>query len=216
VPRQDQRTVAIDQVPLAVRTFESDVGCLLLHRVRRVGWQGAGHDLPAFHAHGYALPAGDGLDDGATVRASPAMLTRDRVPATSPDRTAMLDCVPSYRSTITRMLVGGTGPTRHVTARSLGASGAPEAAGDPRSHLLLVDESRRAACANNARREAWRPYWTTSDVVALALVPPIVQRTVTGQLPGVVREPTVQLQDTTPLALAVLGPRPAALEGPDL
>ena len=59
-------------------------------------------------------------------------------------------------------------------------------------------------------------YWTTSDLAALAFEPPLVQRTVTGQLPGVVREPTVQLQDTVPLALAALGPRPAALEGPDL
>ena len=52
--------------------------------------------------------------------------------------------------------------------------------------------------------------------MALALVPPLAQRTVTGQLPGVVREPTVQLQDTVPLALAFFGLRPAALEGPDL
>jgi hypothetical protein len=53
-------------------------------------------------------------------------------------------------------------------------------------------------------------------LVALALVPLLVQRTVTGQLPGVVRKPTVQLQDTAPLALAFFGPRPAALDGPDL
>jgi hypothetical protein len=52
--------------------------------------------------------------------------------------------------------------------------------------------------------------------VALALVPPLAQRTVTGQLPGVVRVLTVQLQVTAPVALAVLGPRPAAREGPDL
>jgi hypothetical protein len=59
-------------------------------------------------------------------------------------------------------------------------------------------------------------YWTTSDFAALALEPPLVQRTVTGQLPRVVRVLTVQLQDTVPLALAALGPRPAALDGPDL
>jgi hypothetical protein len=63
---------------------------------------------------------------------------------------------------------------------------------------------------------AFGAYWTTSDIVALALEPPLVQRTVTGQLPGVVREPTVQLQEMVPLALAFFGPRPAALEGPDL
>jgi hypothetical protein len=78
-----------------------------------------------------------------------------------------------------------------------------------------MDESLRAACANNAKR-TYRPYWTTSDVVALALVPPLAQRTVTGQLPGVVRELTVQLHMTAPAAPAVLGPRPAALDGPDL
>jgi hypothetical protein len=45
---------------------------------------------------------------------------------------------------------------------------------------------------------------------------PLVQVTVTGQLPAVVRGPTLQVQDAIPLLLAVLGPRPAAVEGPDL
>ena len=36
--------------------------------------------------------------------------------------------------------------------------------------------------------------------MALVEDPLLVQRTVTGQLPGVVREPTVQLQDTVPLS----------------
>jgi hypothetical protein len=40
--------------------------------------------------------------------------------------------------------------------------------------------------------------------------------TVTGQDPTVVREPTFQVQLTPPEPLAVLGPRPAAWEGPDL
>jgi hypothetical protein len=52
--------------------------------------------------------------------------------------------------------------------------------------------------------------------VALVEDPLLVQRTVTGQLPGVVREPTVQLQDTVPLAFAFFGPSPDALDGPDL
>jgi hypothetical protein len=43
-----------------------------------------------------------------------------------------------------------------------------------------------------------------------------VHVTATGHLPGVVRVPTVQLQVTAPLALAVSAPRPAALDGPDL
>ena len=63
---------------------------------------------------------------------------------------------------------------------------------------------------------AQHAYWTTSAFVAVALAPPLAQRTVTGQLPGVVREPTVQLQETAPLALAFFGPRPDAPEGPDL
>ena len=52
--------------------------------------------------------------------------------------------------------------------------------------------------------------------MALELEPPLVQRTVTGQVPGVVRVLTVQLQDTGPLTLALMRPRPAALDGSDL
>jgi hypothetical protein len=43
----------------------------------------------------------------------------------------------------------------------------------------------RGAASTGASSRS-RPYWTTSDVVALALVPPLVHVTVTGQLPGVV------------------------------
>jgi hypothetical protein len=48
------------------------------------------------------------------------------------------------------------------------------------------------------------------------VAPPIVQVMVTGQLPVVVREPTVQLQPTAPSAPAVVGPSPDAFDGPDL
>src|SRR5450759_5703940 len=113
------------------------------------------------------------------------------------------------------MLAGGTGPTRHVTAKSLGRQPRARGRRPPSLHLPSSTRASGLASANNARRQ-YGPYWTTSDVVALALVPPLAQRTVTGQLPGVVREPTVQLQDTVPLALAFFGLRPAALEGPDL
>ena len=51
--------------------------------------------------------------------------------------------------------------------------------------------------------------------MALELEPPLVQRTATGQVPGVVRVLTVQLQDTGPLTLASMGPRPAALDRSD-
>jgi hypothetical protein len=40
--------------------------------------------------------------------------------------------------------------------------------------------------------------------------------TVTGQLPFEVLDPTRQDQLTVPDALAVFGPRPEAVEGPDL
>jgi len=43
-----------------------------------------------------------------------------------------------------------------------------------------------------------------------------VHVTVTGQLPGVVRVPTSQVHCTVPEADAVVGPRPAAVLGPDL
>lgn len=45
---------------------------------------------------------------------------------------------------------------------------------------------------------------------------PFEQVTVTGQLPAVVRVPTLQVQEAVPVLLASFGPRPAALEGPDL
>ena len=48
------------------------------------------------------------------------------------------------------------------------------------------------------------------------MTPAAVQVTVTGQLPGVVRVPTVQLQLATPDPSAAVGARPAALDGPDL
>jgi hypothetical protein len=51
---------------------------------------------------------------------------------------------------------------------------------------------------------------------AEALLPPALQVTVTGHEPTVVREPIFQVQLTLPVPLAVLGPRPAALDGPDL
>jgi hypothetical protein len=52
--------------------------------------------------------------------------------------------------------------------------------------------------------------------VALAVAPPVVQVMVTGQLPVVVREPTVQLQPTAPSVPDVVGPSPDAFDGPDL
>jgi hypothetical protein len=48
------------------------------------------------------------------------------------------------------------------------------------------------------------------------LWPPELQVTVTGHEPTVVRVPTLHVQLTLPVLLAVLGPSPAALEGPDL
>jgi len=52
--------------------------------------------------------------------------------------------------------------------------------------------------------------------MAEALWDPRLQLTVTGQLPEVVRVPTFHVQLTAPVALAVFGPRPAAVDGPDL
>jgi len=49
-----------------------------------------------------------------------------------------------------------------------------------------------------------------------APLPLLEQVTVTGQAPGVVREPTSHVQLTAPAELAVFDPRPAAFEGPDL
>ena len=46
----------------------------------------------------------------------------------------------------------------------------------------------------------------------LTLFPPHV--TVTGQLPGVVLVPTVQLHDTAPLPSVRFGPSPCAVPGP--
>ncbi len=42
------------------------------------------------------------------------------------------------------------------------------------------------------------------------------QVTVTGQLPMVVLLPTFHVQDAAPPLFAVLGPSPAAVDGPDL
>jgi hypothetical protein len=42
------------------------------------------------------------------------------------------------------------------------------------------------------------------------------QVTVTGPLPEAVFGPTCQVQDTTPLAFAVCGRSPPAVDGPDL
>ena len=50
----------------------------------------------------------------------------------------------------------------------------------------------------------------------VSLCPPRLQETVTGQDPGVVRLPTIQLQVTAPAPDAVFGLRPRAVEGPDL
>ena len=50
-------------------------------------------------------------------------------------------------------------------------------------------------------------------VVDAELVP---QLTVMGQVPAVVRAPTVQVQLTPPDALDVFGLKPWALDGPDL
>jgi hypothetical protein len=59
-------------------------------------------------------------------------------------------------------------------------------------------------------------YSTCRYPVADAVCPPAKQVIVTGQLPGVVLVPTFQVQLTLPLAFAAFGPRPAAVEGPDL
>ena len=47
-------------------------------------------------------------------------------------------------------------------------------------------------------------------------IPRLAQLTVTGQLPEVVRLPTFQVHVATPALLAYLGPRPDAVDGPDL
>jgi len=52
-------------------------------------------------------------------------------------------------------------------------------------------------------------------LVTLLVNPPLEQVTVTGHDPGVVRVPTFQVQLAFPELLAVLGPKPAAVEGPD-
>jgi hypothetical protein len=46
--------------------------------------------------------------------------------------------------------------------------------------------------------------------------PLLLQLTVTGQLPAVVRVPTFHVQDATPLPFAYFGPKPLAVDGPDL
>lgn len=52
--------------------------------------------------------------------------------------------------------------------------------------------------------------------MALLLVPYSEHLMVTGQEPAVVRVPTLHVQLTEPPEPAVLGPSPAALDGPDL
>jgi len=58
--------------------------------------------------------------------------------------------------------------------------------------------------------ETWRYFVTDFDC------PAAEQVTVTGQPPSVVLVPTFQVHDAMPLAFAVVGPSPAACEGPDL
>jgi hypothetical protein len=62
----------------------------------------------------------------------------------------------------------------------------------------------------------WRGQRTSRYFVTDFCWEPFVQVTVTGQLPAVVREPTFHVQEAIPLLFAVLGPSPAAFEGPDL
>jgi hypothetical protein len=57
---------------------------------------------------------------------------------------------------------------------------------------------------------------TFKSLVALPVWSPRSQVTVTGHEPAVVLTPTFQLQLTSPAAFAVLGSRPAAVDGPDL
>lgn len=60
------------------------------------------------------------------------------------------------------------------------------------------------------------PHTTLKSFVTDFFVPPAEHVTVTGQLPSVVLVPTLQVQEATPVELAVLGSRPAAVDGPDL
>jgi hypothetical protein len=57
----------------------------------------------------------------------------------------------------------------------------------------------------------------TSRYLATDLCSPLFEQvTVTGQLPAVVLVPTFQVHEATPELLAYFGPRPEAVDGPDL
>jgi hypothetical protein len=57
---------------------------------------------------------------------------------------------------------------------------------------------------------------TVNGTSLVSELPLMVQLTTIRQVPGVVRDPTFQVQDTLPWPSAVLGPSPAALLAPDL
>ena len=57
---------------------------------------------------------------------------------------------------------------------------------------------------------------TVKYLVSDTVFPPDAATTTIGHEPGVVFEPTVQLQDTFPVSSAVPGDRPRAELGPDL
>ena len=83
-----------------------------------------------------------------------------------------------------------------------GAGGAPRVLARHPVRLLAIDD--------DGTWIAVEAYGTVTTVLAFG--PP--QVTVTGQLPGVVFGPTIQLQEATPLASVVLGTSPRARLGP--
>jgi hypothetical protein len=86
----------------------------------------------------------------------------------------------------------------------------------PRNLVAFDERVVGRACGHQRTSRDLHRQTTSRYLLTLLDAPPFEQVTVTGQLPGVVRPPTFHVQDAIPVEFADVGPRPDAVEGPDL